>query len=216
MRYYCHSLDFVFLVSVLFAAPKGDSNTNDDEKTSYNKYPDPNSLEFADSWFWFFVTSFVEESFVGEWAHIITEDVCLKVGSSSDNVIGVSFAVWILYFAEINLHCGWSFSIFYVLIGDCRLESSVVRQVLKVSEVEVDLPVAFVTKTKGCFVVLRYLGEWDELWLFDDVSVLVAHFLSWHFNESSLVDLSAVDVELYSIWLSKVQEVAWTVSWYRV
>ena len=52
------------------------------------------------------------------------------------------------------------------------------RQVLKVSEVKVHLPVAVVTKTKGCFVVLRYLREWDKLWLFDDVSVLVADFLS--------------------------------------
>ena len=65
-------------------------------------------------------------------------------------------------------------------------------------------------------MILGYLRERHELWLLDDITVLVADFLALHLDKSSLVHRPAVDVELHSVGFSEVDWPARTVAWHGV
>ena len=65
-------------------------------------------------------------------------------------------------------------------------------------------------------MILGDIGEGNELWLFDDVSVLVADLFSLDLDEAVRIDSFALNPILNSVGFGEVEEVAWTVAWHGV
>ena len=65
-------------------------------------------------------------------------------------------------------------------------------------------------------MILRDIGEGNELWLFDDVSVLVADLFSLDLDEAVRIDSFALNPILNCVWFGEVEEIAWTVAWHGV
>ena len=65
-------------------------------------------------------------------------------------------------------------------------------------------------------MILGDVGEGNELWLFDDVSVLVADLFSLDLDEAVRIDSFALNPILNSVGLGEIEEVAWTVAWHGV
>ena len=65
-------------------------------------------------------------------------------------------------------------------------------------------------------MILRNIREWNELWLFDDISVLVTNSFSLNLDSAIWIDGFALHVILNSVGFCEVEEIAWTVAWHGV